>query len=44
MGSAAENGIAVYKFADVEVAPERFITIPAQGEQRIGSHANHLQV
>jgi DNA-binding beta-propeller fold protein YncE len=30
MGSAAENGIAVYTFADGEVAPERFITIPAQ--------------
>jgi hypothetical protein len=30
MGSAAENGIAVYKFTDGEVAPERFITIPAQ--------------
>jgi DNA-binding beta-propeller fold protein YncE len=30
MGSAAENGIAVYKFADGKVAPERFITIPAQ--------------
>jgi DNA-binding beta-propeller fold protein YncE len=30
MGSAAENGIAVYKFADGEVAPERFIAIPAQ--------------
>jgi len=30
MGSAAENGIAVYKFADGEILPERFITIPAQ--------------
>ncbi len=30
MGSAAENGITVYKFADGEVLPERFITIPAQ--------------
>jgi len=30
MGSAAENGIAVYKFADGEVVPERFIVIPAQ--------------
>ncbi len=30
MGAAAENGIAVYKFADGEVTPERFITIPAQ--------------
>src|SRR3984885_12926750 len=30
MGSAAENGIAVYTFADGEVGPERFITIPAQ--------------
>jgi len=30
MASAAENGIAVYRFADGEVAPERFITIPAQ--------------
>lgn len=30
MGSAVENGIAVYKFADGGVAPERFITIPAQ--------------
>jgi DNA-binding beta-propeller fold protein YncE len=30
MGSAAQNGIAVYKFANGEVAPERFITIPAQ--------------
>jgi len=30
MGSAADNGIAVYRFADGEIAPERFITIPAQ--------------
>jgi DNA-binding beta-propeller fold protein YncE len=30
MGSTEENGIAVYKFSDGEVAPERFITIPAQ--------------
>jgi len=30
MGSAAESGIAVYTFADGEVGPERFITIPAQ--------------
>jgi DNA-binding beta-propeller fold protein YncE len=30
MASAAENGIAIYKFADGVVAPERFITIPAQ--------------
>jgi len=30
MGSAAQNGIAVYKFSDGEVIPERFITIPAQ--------------
>jgi DNA-binding beta-propeller fold protein YncE len=30
MGSAAQNGIAVYTFADGQVAPERFITIPAQ--------------
>jgi len=30
MGSAAENGVAVYKFADGDVTPERFITIPAQ--------------
>jgi len=30
MGSAAENGVAVYKFADGNVTPERFITIPAQ--------------
>lgn len=30
MGSATENGIAVYKFANGEVAPERFIQVPAQ--------------
>ena len=30
MGSATENGIAVYKFSDGEVTPERFITIPPQ--------------
>jgi len=30
MGSAEENGIAVYKFADGKVVPERFITILAQ--------------
>ena len=30
MGSAAENGIAVYRFTGGEVAPEHFITIPAQ--------------
>jgi hypothetical protein len=30
MGSATENGIAVYTFADGQVAPERFLTIPAQ--------------
>ncbi|HWX40747.1 MAG TPA: phosphoesterase [Blastocatellia bacterium] len=30
MGSARENGIAVYKFANGDVTPERFITIPAQ--------------
>jgi len=30
MGSATKNGIAVYKFADGEVSPERFITIPPQ--------------
>jgi DNA-binding beta-propeller fold protein YncE len=30
MGSAAENGIAVYKFADGDVTPEHFIPIPAQ--------------
>lgn len=30
MGSATQNGIAVYKFTDGEVTPERFITIPAQ--------------
>ncbi len=28
MGSATQNGIAVYKFSDGEVTPERFITIP----------------
>jgi DNA-binding beta-propeller fold protein YncE len=31
MASAADNGIAVYKFSDGEIAPLRFITIPAQG-------------
>jgi DNA-binding beta-propeller fold protein YncE len=30
MGSATKNGIAVYRFADGEVTPERFITIPEQ--------------
>ncbi len=30
MAAATENGIAIYKFADGEVAPERFIPIPAQ--------------
>jgi DNA-binding beta-propeller fold protein YncE len=30
MGSAAKNGIAVYKLLDGEVAPDRFITIPSQ--------------
>ena len=30
MGSAEENGIAVYKFSDGVIIPERFITIPAQ--------------
>jgi DNA-binding beta-propeller fold protein YncE len=30
MSSIKENGIAVYKFADGQVAPERFISIPAQ--------------
>ena len=30
MGSATKNGIAVYKFADGDVRPERFITIPPQ--------------
>src|SRR5260370_4584337 len=30
MGSATQNGIAVYKFSDGEVTSERFITIPAQ--------------
>jgi hypothetical protein len=30
MGSAAENGVAIYKVADGNVTPERFITIPAQ--------------
>ena len=34
MGSTEENGIAVYKFSDGEVAPERFITIPAQQMSR----------
>jgi hypothetical protein len=34
MGSAAENGIAIYKFTDGEVAPEGFITIPAQQTAR----------
>lgn len=30
MGSATQNGIAVYKFSDGVVVPERFITISAQ--------------
>ena len=30
MSSITQNGIAVYSFADREVLPERFITIPAQ--------------
>jgi DNA-binding beta-propeller fold protein YncE len=30
MASIKENGIAVYKFADGQVTPERFIRIPAQ--------------
>ena len=30
MGSATQNGIAVYKFSRGDVTPERFITIPAQ--------------
>jgi hypothetical protein len=30
MGSASENGIAIYKFADGVVTPERFLTIPPQ--------------
>ncbi len=30
MGAVAENGIAVYRFANHEVTPERFIRIPAQ--------------
>ncbi|MGB9433686.1 MAG: hypothetical protein WBQ89_15700 [Candidatus Acidiferrum sp.] len=30
MSSIRENGIAIYKFADGQVAPERFIKIPAQ--------------
>jgi DNA-binding beta-propeller fold protein YncE len=30
MASITENGIAVYKFADGQVTPERFIEIPAQ--------------
>jgi len=30
MASLAENGIAVYSFAEGKVAPERFITIPPQ--------------
>ena len=30
MAAGAKNGIAVYKFADGEVTPDRFITIPAQ--------------
>jgi hypothetical protein len=34
MGSAAENGIAIYKFTDGEVAPERFTAIPAQQTAR----------
>jgi DNA-binding beta-propeller fold protein YncE len=30
MSSAAQNGIAVYKFSNGEITPERFIPIPAQ--------------
>jgi DNA-binding beta-propeller fold protein YncE len=30
MASAAENGIAIYKFADGLVTPERFVAIPPQ--------------
>jgi DNA-binding beta-propeller fold protein YncE len=30
MGSATKNGIAVYKFTNGQVTPDRFITIPAQ--------------
>jgi DNA-binding beta-propeller fold protein YncE len=30
MSSVTENGIAVYKFEDGQVTPDRFITIPAQ--------------
>jgi DNA-binding beta-propeller fold protein YncE len=30
MSSTTENGIAVYKFSDGQVTPERFISIPAQ--------------
>jgi len=30
MASVTENGIAVYRFANGQVTPERFITIPAQ--------------
>jgi hypothetical protein len=30
LGSASENGIAIYKFADEVVTPERFLTIPPQ--------------
>ena len=30
MASGADNGIAIYKFTDGLVTPERFITIPAQ--------------
>ncbi len=30
MASITENGIAVYRFADGHISPERFITIPAQ--------------
>jgi DNA-binding beta-propeller fold protein YncE len=30
MGSLTQNGIALYKFADGQVTPERFIGIPAQ--------------
>lgn len=34
MGSATKNGIAVYQFADGDVTPERFITIPEQREAK----------
>jgi DNA-binding beta-propeller fold protein YncE len=30
MGSLTENGIAVYRFADGEITPDRFINLPAQ--------------